>query len=153
MWKELVECVTHWTLTVQHFSLFTCLGELLIGTQFTHVIARVPQSFCPNNISTSTLHRVPFLNGEAVELLAVRREARLAYETAFTCNVNRGHDTSCCSATARIDSTTNPTAWLAMEKAPDGPASPESTRNIQSEMFSVEMAVTKIYNNTYILFG
>jgi hypothetical protein len=97
MWKELVECVTHWTLTVQHFSLFTCLGELLIGTQFTHVIARVPQSFCPNNISTSTLHRVPFLNGEAVELLAVRREARLAYETAFTCNVNRGHDNFLCN--------------------------------------------------------
>lgn len=66
-------CVTR----ISHLSstLFTSLGELLIGTQFTHVIARVPQSFCPNNISTSTLHRVPFLNGEAVELLAVRREA------------------------------------------------------------------------------
>jgi len=36
-----------------------------------------------------------------------------------------------------------------MEKAPDGPPSPESIRNIQSEMFPVEMAVTKIYNNIY----
>jgi hypothetical protein len=36
-----------------------------------------------------------------------------------------------------------------MEKAPNGPASPESKWNIQSEILAVEMAVTKRIRNTY----